>query len=178
SQSGVQQRLICIHIETMKTSHCIFLLALFCAASLLSSAANAQTAPFKPKDIQLYGIIAHMDSVMFNAFNNQNLDVLKTLFTPDVEFYNDGKGVTGYDATMAGFKGIFDNKQTADLKRELVKESLEVYPMPGFGAIEMGTHRFTHTENGRQITGLMKFVHVWQYKDNQWKVTRVVSVGH
>jgi len=165
----------------MKTNYRTYLLALlilFSSAGLLSSAVNAQTASFKPKDVQLYQVIAHMDSVMFNAFNSQNLDVLKTLFTPDVEFYNDGKGVTGYEATMAGFKGIFDNKQTADLKRELVKESLEVYPMPGFGAIEMGTHRFTHTENGRQITGLMKFVHVWQYKDNQWKVTRVVSVGH
>ncbi|UOE51240.1 nuclear transport factor 2 family protein [Mucilaginibacter sp. SMC90] len=119
-----------------------------------------------------------MDSVMFNAFNSRNLEVMKTLFTPDVEFYNDGKGVTGYEATMAGFKGIFENKQAADLRRDLLKETLEVYPMPGFGAIEMGTHKFTHTENGKEIVGLMKFVHVWQYKDEQWKVTRVVSVGH
>lgn len=148
------------------------------AAMLFATASNAQTTAFKPKDQQLYNTIAHMDSVMFNAFNSRNLEVMKTLFTPDVEFYNDGKGITGYDATIAGFKGIFENKQAADLHRDLLKETLEVYPMPGFGAIEMGTHRFTHTENGQQIIGLMKFVHVWQYKDGQWKVTRVVSVGH
>lgn len=140
--------------------------------------ANAQSAGFKPKDPMLFKTIAHMDSVMFNAFNNRNMDVMKSLFTTDVEFYNDGKGVTGYDATMAGFKGIFENKQAADLRRDLLPESLEVYPMPGFGAIEMGTHRFTHTENGKQIMGLMKFVHIWQLKDGQWKVSRVVSVGH
>ncbi|SEN60415.1 protein of unknown function [Mucilaginibacter gossypiicola] len=148
------------------------------AAILFATVVNAQTPAFKPKDQQLYNTIAHMDSVMFNAFNSRNLDVMKTLFTPDVEFYNDGKGITGYDATIAGFKGIFENKQAADLRRDLLKETLEVYPMPGFGAIEMGTHRFTHTENGKQIVGVMKFVHVWQYKDGQWKVTRVVSVGH
>ena len=140
--------------------------------------AKAQTAAFKPKDPALFKTIAHMDSVMFNAFNNRNMDVLKTLFSADVEFYNDGKGVTGYDATMAGFKGIFENKQAADLRRDLLPESLEVYPMPGFGAIEMGTHRFTHTENGQPVIGVMKFVHIWQYKNGQWKVTRVVSVGH
>jgi hypothetical protein len=147
-------------------------------AMLFSLAANAQNTTFKPKDQQLYNTIAHMDSVMFNAFNSRNLEVMKTLFAPDVEFYNDGKGVTGYDATMAGFKGIFENKQAADLRRELLTETLEVYPMPGFGAIEMGTHRFTHTENGKPVIGVMKFVHVWQYKDGLWKVTRVVSVGH
>ncbi|WP_439696631.1 nuclear transport factor 2 family protein [Mucilaginibacter sp. AW1-7] len=140
--------------------------------------ANAQTAVFKPKDAALFKTIAHMDSVMFDAFNNRNLDVMKGLFTADVEFYNDGKGLTGYDGTMAGFKGIFENKQAADLRRDLLPESLEVYPMPGFGAIEMGTHRFTHTENGKPVIGVMKFVHVWQLKNGQWKVSRVVSVGH
>ena len=159
-----------------KSTYTLFIIGF--AAILSASVANAQTKAFKPKDQQLFNTIAHMDSVMFNAFNSRNLEVMKTLFAPDVEFYNDGKGVTGYDGTMAGFKGIFENKQAADLHRDLLKETLEVYPMPGFGAIEMGTHRFTHTENGQPVIGLMKFVHIWQYKDGLWKVTRVVSVGH
>ena len=154
---------------------CFFVMFIVVVGSVTT---KAQTVAFKPKDPALFKTIAHMDSVMFNAFNNRNMDVLKTLFSADVEFYNDGKGVTGYDATMAGFKGIFENKQAADLRRDLLPQSLEVYPMPGFGAIEMGTHRFTHTENGQPVIGVMKFVHIWQYKDGQWKVTRVVSVGH
>lgn len=159
-----------------KSTYTLFIIGF--AAILSASVANAQTKAFKPKDQQLFNTIAHMDSVMFSAFNSRNLEVMKTLFAPDVEFYNDGKGLTGYEGTMAGFKGIFENKQAADLRRDLLKETLEVYPMPGFGAIEMGTHRFTHTENGQPVIGLMKFVHIWQYKDGQWKVTRVVSVGH
>ncbi|MET3500736.1 hypothetical protein ABIC45_002327 [Mucilaginibacter rubeus] len=159
-----------------KSTYTLFIIGF--AAILSASVANAQTKAFKPKDQQLFNTIAHMDSVMFNAFNSRNLEVMKTLFASDVEFYNDGKGLTGYEGTMAGFKGIFENKQAADLRRDLLKETLEVYPMPGFGAIEMGTHRFTHTENGQPVIGLMKFVHIWQYKDGLWKVTRVVSVGH
>ncbi len=160
---------------TQSISRIFFIVLLIAAANLT---AGAQTEAFKPKDPALFKTIAHMDSVMFNAFNNRQLDVIMNLFAPDVEFYNDGKGVTGYEATKAGFKGVFENKQAADLRRDLLPESLEVYPMPGFGAIEMGTHRFTHTENGKQVLGIMKFVHVWQLKNGQWKVTRVVSVGH
>jgi hypothetical protein len=162
----------------MKAPYLFFRICFFVMFIAVGFTAKAQTTAFKPKDPALFKTIAHMDSVMFNAFNNRNMDVLKTLFAADVEFYNDGKGVTGYNATMAGFKGIFENKQAADLRRDLLPESLEVYPMPGFGAIEMGTHRFTHTENGQPVIGVMKFVHIWQYKDGQWKVTRVVSVGH
>ncbi|WP_295712167.1 nuclear transport factor 2 family protein [Mucilaginibacter sp.] len=132
----------------MKAPHLFFRICFFVMFIAVGFTAKAQTTAFKPKDPALFKTIARMDSVMFNAFNNRNMDVLKTLFAADVEFYNDGKGVTGYAATMAGFKGIFENKQAADLRRDLLPESLEVYPMPGFGAIEMGTHRFTHTENG------------------------------
>jgi hypothetical protein len=34
------------------------------------------------------------------------------------------------------------------------------------------------TENGKEVIGVYKFILVWQYKDNVWKVTRVVSIGH
>ena len=117
-----------------------------------------------------------MDSVMFDAFNTQNLDVLKTLFADNVEFYHDRGGLGNYDTTIAAFKNNF--AQGLDLKRELVKGTLEIYPIPGFGAVEMGVHTFTHKENGKDVVGSFKFVHTWQLKDGSWKVTRVVSVGH
>ncbi len=48
----------------------------------------------------------------------------------------------------------------------------------GYGAVEMGEHRFTHMENGKELVAVFKFTHVWQFANNEWKVTRVVSVGH
>ncbi len=147
---------------------------------LLVSANNlkAQTFVYKPKDIKLYNIIAHEDSVMFDAFNSHNLEVLKKNFAKNVEFYNDGGGVSDYDTTIKNFEAMFKRNEITGLRRELVAGSLEVYPVPGFGAIEVGTHQFIHTENGKEEIGTMKFIQIWQYSKGEWKATRVVSIGH
>lgn len=117
-----------------------------------------------------------MDSMMFDAFNTHNLAVLGSLFSSDVEFYHDKGGLSNYSSTMNSFKNVAE--QTPGLRRELVAGTMEVYPVPGYGAIEMGEHRFTHIEDGKQVVGVFKFTHIWQFKDGLWKVTRVVSVGH
>ncbi len=145
--------------------------------SLTISKVTAQTA-YKPKDLKLYKQIAHMDSVMFDAFNTHNIEVLKKVFAVNVEFYNDGGGVSDYQTTMTNFKAMFDRNLTSGLRRDLVNNSLEVYPVPGFGAIEIGTHTFTHVENGQEEKGTMKFIQTWEFKNNEWKATRVISIGH
>ena len=38
-----------------------------------------------------------------------------------------------------------------DIRRDMVG-SLGVYPIKDFGAIEVGTHRFCHKENGTRTT--------------------------
>jgi hypothetical protein len=141
-----------------------------------SRTSTAQQSSYTPKDPVLYKTILHMDSVLFDAFNTHNLDVLKTVFAANVEFYHDRGGLGDYQTTINNFKTIF--AATPGLKRELVPRTLEVYAIPGYGAVEMGTHRFVHTENGQTLTGIYQFVNTWQYKDNQWKITRSISVGH
>ncbi len=64
------------------------------------------------------------------------------------------------------------------LRRRLIPGSLEVYPVPNYGAIEVGTHEFCHEENGKTDCGVLRFLHVWQKRDGQWRVTRVVSYDH
>lgn len=124
----------------------------------------------------LYKEIADMDSVLFEAFNSHNLDKLKTLFTGDLEFYHDLSGLSGYQKNMESFKNNFDKNN--GLRRELVQGSLEVFPIKDFGAIQIGSHKFCHTENGKQDCGTFKFVHIWQKKDGEWKISRVISYGH
>ena len=63
--------------------------------------------------------------------------------------------------------------------RVLVPESLEVYPLKGYGAVETGVHRFYHP--GRDSTeqvGEARFVQIWQNKDGVWQITRVISYDH
>jgi ketosteroid isomerase-like protein len=126
----------------------------------------------------LYEEIAHMDSVLFDAFNNRDFDTLKTLFTPDLEFYHDRAGLTSYEQNMESFERHFAS--STKVRRELVSGSLEVYPIPNYGAVEVGIHRFYSTEPGgkEELTATAKFVHVWQYKNGQWKISRVVSFDH
>jgi ketosteroid isomerase-like protein len=125
---------------------------------------------------ELYNEIARMDSVLFEAFNTQNLDKLKTLFTDDLEFYHDTGGVALYSQTIKDFKKMFE--QNLKIRRELVKGSLEIYPIKNYGAIQTGQHRFCHIENGKDECGTFKFVHVWQKRGGEWKISRVISYNH
>ena len=132
---------------------------------------NAQSA-----NDSLYKEIAQMDSVMFHAFNTRDIEKFKSLFTEDLEFYHDKGGLTNYEHTINFMKETAKNNN--GLRRDLVKGSLEVYPIPGYGAMEIGAHTFCHLENGKQDCGTFKFVHIWQKKNGEWKITRVVSYDH
>jgi uncharacterized protein DUF4440 len=134
---------------------------------------NTETPTVSP---QLYKEIAHMDMVLFDAFNTRNLEKLKTLFTPDLEFYQDNEGLASYSQTMNDFKNMF--QQNNGIRRELVKGSLEIYPIKDYGAIEVGLHRFCHVENGKDECGSFKFVHVWRKQSGEWKISRVISFNH
>jgi hypothetical protein len=154
----------------------LFLLKLiFLAAMIAAYSVNGQEKQ-DSSGKALYKEIARQDSILFNAFNKRDIEQFKTLFTEDLEFYHDKGGLTGYQHSVDFLKDI--SNPGNDLRRELVKGTLEVYPIPGYGAMEIGSHNFCHTENGKQDCGTFKFVHIWQKKDGKWKISRVVSYDH
>lgn len=63
-------------------------------------------------------------------------------------------------------------------RRPLVAGTLEVYPIDGYGAVEIGVHRFYPLDEGSEPTGEAKFIHLWQHKNGTWKLTRVISYDH
>ena len=142
---------------------------------LLLSGCRQLNAQKKASD-SLYSQIAHMDSIMFNAFNSRDTDTFKKLFTEDLEFYHDKGGLTGYQQTIEFMTSTA--KSNNGLRRDLVPGSFEVYPIKDYGAIEIGAHTFCHEENGKQDCGTFRFVHIWKKMGNEWKVTRVVSYNH
>ena len=115
---------------------------------------------------------------MFDAFNTQDLEKLKTAFSENLEFYHDKGGLSGYEQSMTNFKSLFEKNQHTGLRRDLIKGSLEVYPIKDYGAVEVCLHRFCHVENGKDDCGVFKNVMVWQNKNGAWKVTRVISYDH
>ncbi len=125
---------------------------------------------------ELTETIARAETAMFKAFNAHNLDALMSMFTDDLEFYHDKGGLTSYQQTAENFKKLFLNNP--DIRRDLIKDSLEVYPVKNYGGLEIGAHRFCHQENGKEECGTFKFVMVWRKTADLWKVSRVISYRH
>ncbi|PYF75872.1 uncharacterized protein DUF4440 [Pedobacter nutrimenti] len=127
----------------------------------------------------LYQEILKADSLLFHAFNNCDSVTYKKFFKPDLEFYHDLGGLTiGSENELKSFREMC--KRGNHIRRELIKSSFEVHPLKGYGAVEIATHRFYHTNKGQQekISGTYKFIHIWQFKDGQWKISRIISYGH
>ena len=137
---------------------------------------NGQSEKDSLSQQNLYKEIVGMDSILFTAFNKRDIAKFGSLFTQDLEFYHDKGGLTGYEYTMNFMKDV--SKNNNGLRRDLVKGSLQVYPIPGYGAMQIGEHTFCHLENGKQDCGTFKFVHIWQKKNGEWKISRVVSYDH
>lgn len=122
--------------------------------------------------------IAELDRAAFDAFNRcsdpAQLERHAGFFAEDVEFYHDNGGVTWNRADM-----LANTKKhvCGNYTRELIPGSVAVYPIKGFGAIELGSHRFCQAASGK-CDGLADFTIVWQQTDAGWKITRVLSYGH
>ena len=137
---------------------------------------DAQTPAATNTDHALHVEIARMDSLLFAALNAGDLTRLKTFFAPDLEFYQDNEGLENYAQTMQDFQAML--RQPSRIRRELVPGSLEVYPIKNYGAIEVGSHRFCHEEQGRTECGTFKFLHVWRKTGKTWRLSRIVSYAH
>ena len=125
---------------------------------------------------ELFNKVAQLDSSLFAAYNSKKLDLMKTYFTNDLEWYQDNGGLINFEKVFENFNSIFNRDY--DLKRNLINESLEVHPIEGYGAIEIGKHQFKHIENGKLEIGTFKFLMIWKNDNGNWKISRVISYDH
>jgi hypothetical protein len=146
--------------------------------------ANAQNAPSQtvpPLDKiqnqeELDRAGAALDAALFDAYNHCDLDKFASLTDENVEFYHDQAGVT---LGKAALTDAVRKNICGKVMRELVPGTLKVHPMKGYGFVEMGVHRFHHPgHEDTEGVGEGQFIHLWQYKDGAWKVTRVISYDH
>ena len=142
--------------------------------SVFAQSQNEREVANTPADLN--NKIANLDSALFAAYNSKNLDLMKTYFTQDLEWYQDNGGLIGFEKVFSNFQSIFN--RAYDLKRNLLKESLEVHPIDGYGAIEIGKHQFKHIENGKLEIGTFKFLMIWKNDNGSWKIARVISYDH
>ena len=152
------------------------LLYAFLISLLVTISVSAQEKKVAPTPLELYKEIERADSILFQAFNRQDMATFKAMFTKDLEWFQDNGGLIPYKTIFENFGNTFKNENK--LSRVLVNESLEVHPLKDYGAIEIGSHQFRHFENGKEEVGTFKFLMIWNKKDGQWKISRVVSYDH
>jgi transcriptional regulator of heat shock response len=136
---------------------CFILLSIF-----VTTTTCAQERKVAPTPKTLFDEIAAMDSILFAAYNTQNIAKLKSLFTEDLEWFQDNGGLISYKTVFENFESNFSKE--FKLNRQLVKGALEVHPIKDYGAIEIGAHQFRHIENGKEEIGTFKFLMIWQKK--------------
>ncbi len=117
-----------------------------------------------------------LDKQLFDAFNERDVDTFKRLFDKDLEFFHDTGGVTDYAQAIVNTERLFE--ADTGLTRELLLDTVSVYPVPNYGAIQVGKHRFCHPENGVMDCGTFEFLHIWRQQGDAWTLARVVSYGH
>jgi hypothetical protein len=125
----------------------------------------------------LYVKMLALDTELFDSFNAcsdpAQLARHAAFFDPDVEFYHDLGGVTlGVDALIANTRENVCGK----FRRQLDVASFRVYPIRGFGAITMGTHRFCSKPT--RCEGIGEFTTVWREREGAWQITRGLSYAH
>lgn len=132
--------------------------------------------------------IAAADASLFKLmFEECDPARLADLIAPDIEFYHDKAGFApaGREAFVAQYAK--DCKARADptawrSRRELIRSTLHVDPVPGHGAIETGEHQF-HERKGvdgaEKLAGRAKFAQLWVLgADGKWRLSRVFSYAH
>ncbi len=139
--------------------------------------AAAQTRRSGPDDA-LYRTVAALDTALFQAYNTCDPDAFAKLVAEDVEFYHDQGGVARGRASLVE---SLERNICGKTRRDLVPGTLEVHPMDGYGALQIGTHRFCDVAAARcdaTSGGIARFIHLWRQSDGVWQLTRVISYDH
>ena len=137
--------------------------------------ATSQAA--QPAGADLARTVSDLDTAMFDALNRCQLEKASTYVAEDLEFYHDNGGLVHRD--RQNFLNAVKNNLCGKVRRELVAATSEVYPMNGYGAVQLGVHRFHHP--GREHldgVGEAKFIHLWRNSNGRWELTRVISYDH
>jgi Domain of unknown function (DUF4440) len=153
----------------------LLLLPLLALLAVHAEAQNVQPLQDIKPQAELNKAGAMLDAELFGAVNHCDLKKMASLVDDHIEFFHDQGGLRLGKQSMVD--SVRKNICGTDFHRALVPGTLRVYYMKGYGALEIGVHRFLHpkTHGG---TGEASFIHLWQYKDGAWKLTRVISYDH
>jgi len=155
-------------------------LRLLAISSVLLLPVTGRTQQTAVKPGELLATITSLDHAFFEAYNKCELSKIESLFTGDIEFYHEKRGqLAGRKSVMEVFSQNLCGDKNNRVRRELVEGSLQVYAIDNYGALAVGEHRFYLTQAGQKekLDGIGRFTNLWQLKDGEWRMSRVLSYG-
>ncbi len=127
----------------------------------------------KAQNDSLYKTIIKLDSIFFHAYNTCDIATQEKFYSDSIEFFHDKGGLSNSKKEIIeGTKKFICGKVT----RELIKGSIEVSPIPGYGAVELGSHQFHNNQEKDAKPHPSKFVIVWRNTKGKWSITKVISL--
>jgi CubicO group peptidase (beta-lactamase class C family) len=134
------------------------------------------------KNSELYKTILSKDSLLFDiGFNTCDIKQFENLLSDNLKFYHDKDGISDKTKFLNDLKNGICNKQAnRQVKRFLVKESTEIFPLYKNGvlyaALQNGEHTFA--EKRESQAGIAKFTNVWQLENGAWTLATSFSFDH
>jgi len=138
-----------------------------------------------PQSDELFRTLKAKDSLLFDiGFNTCEISQFEKILSDDFQFYHDQAGLTNSKSDF--ISSVRKNICALEYKpeRRLVEGTVEVFPLKNnevlYGAIQTGTHNFfaNSKENGRSMTSIAKFTHIWTLENKEWKLSKVFSYDH
>jgi hypothetical protein len=172
------------------------LAVLVCASVVCSAAEPQRPEPKREAEVHLtpgakaraglYEEILKADAEFFKAFfDTCDIDTVRRYVTDDFEMFHDKGGrvtTSGADFVKAAQDKCKRQEEGVDFlsTRKLVPETMKVYPLDNYGAVQTGTHRFYAIQKGKpdRLTETSQFTQVWKEENGQWRLARVLSYDH
>lgn len=137
---------------------------------------------FAQRSGELFNTISELDRIFFKALNDCDLKKYESFLAFDYEFYHDKQGLTVSKGHEMKSMNLFcgEQQERQQIRRVLINESLEVYPIANYGAIENGEHIFhlVIDDNTSKPISKAKFTSIWRFDNNEWKLARTISYNH
>lgn len=153
---------------------------------------SAQAVPAPPAGVTipegraLHDAIAARSAEFFTLYHEGcDPERLRSILMPDFEMYHDQNGVSASSAEPFIAKYAERCLKRTDpasgrIRRHLLPGTLKIYPVPGYGAIEEGSHEHygrLGRRPERKVTSA-RYIGLWKLTPAGWRLARAFSYDH
>lgn len=142
-----------------------------------SAELDLRPAPALLPHAELVAEIRDVDRQVFEAYQDCDVSRYGSFLSSELEFYQDDIGVRNRSQILASMTDRC--KEGIHLLRRLDEKTLIINGVPGYDAVEAGTHRIYSVQQGSEhLDATVQFTQIWTKKTGQWQLLRVVSFDH